>query len=1091
MARSPDDTNARQVMALVHKDRDQIKEATAILTQGLKPAQNAPGAWNLLISLHFNAGEFQQAADCLARAGVIVDQQAVLCRMACLVHSSLGDFQKATPYLETLPTLAGSTPDMAQECLKALCSPLNAGKPFALVPPLLARWPGHEDLQWAAVLAAGHDREHRAALDLLAPFVAMKRPEALLNQALSFLELGLPEQAEQAARVGLELEPNSVALMVSFGRALRLQEKYEEALEQLDRAVALDPKHVNTYIELGNMYTRWGQRDKALYWLEKGNELCDHPGVKNNLSLELLSRGEMQRGFELYEERLNPELALAVSPPVALPTWSGEDLTRKSLVIWGEQALGEQLLHFQAIEPLLARADVSASQVTVICDRRLIPIFQRAQPGLSFIEKQQVLDLSETDPDAAAALVQGDFTIAMGSLHLRLGVDVVKDYGNAPYLSCDATLHQGLRAKYEALAQGRPIVGVAWGSVNPNWGTEKTILPEVFGATLAGTGCFFVNLQYAPTEEGLNRARQALTPSEELYVDEDVDSISGLESFFAQVAACDLIATISNSTAHVAGAQGIAADVLVPRGRGALWYWFQSDEVPGWYSSVVTHRQKVAGEWAETLAELKGRLLDLSAGSGVPDIAVSVRREADLKAAVAKHAEGDLLSAWALCAPHASIQSTSIEVLRLAGILKVKLGEIDLGLTYLLRAAALSAQDADVRLFLARGYYEKHNLVSADTELSLAEEAGCDRALSNSLRADIRFAQGEPSEGIAHLRQVVSASPHPGARLNLALALLRNRQFEEGFDLYEHRQDEEIGSGAQTPASMTEWDGSPLEGRALLLRGEQGLGDMILHAQAIDAILERSDVAAEHVSLACDVRLHDAFARRWPDLNLISPQLLEDEGAMAGELADVTLPVPSLHRLLGPTAWNSYGQRAALQPPQSTTETLRQNYQQRAEGRPIIGVSWASPSGLDGAAKSIPAMSFAEPFWDRPVWCLHLNQKVPSDDDSRVLQSAFKDVPLFVDEDINPERDFDAHLAQIAACDMIVTVSNTVAHAAGAMGKPVLLLLPKHKGRHWYWLDEPEKGMWYPNVVPLVQRKSGNWSWPLFAAKSYLAQQFQ
>ena len=64
----------------------------------------------------------------------------------------------------------------------------------------------------------------------------------------------------------------------------------------------------------------------------------------------------------------------------------------------------------------------------------------------------------------------------------------------------------------------------------------------------------------------------------------------------------------------------------------------------------------------------------------------------------------------------------------------------------------------------------------------------------------------------------------------------------------------------------------------------------------------------------------------------------------------------------------------------------------------------------------------------------------------------------------------------IDICDFIITVSNTNAHLSGALGKKTYLLLPKGKGRLWYWSSENNKSNWYPSIEILQQNVVGSWT---------------
>ena len=80
---------------------------------------------------------------------------------------------------------------------------------------------------------------------------------------------------------------------------------------------------------------------------------------------------------------------------------------------------------------------------------------------------------------------------------------------------------------------------------------------------------------------------------------------------------------------------------------------------------------------------------------------------------------------------------------------------------------------------------------------------------------------------------------------------------------------------------------------------------------------------------------------------------------------------------------------------------------------------------------------------------------------------------------VNNREDIDGLAALISACDVVVTISNTTAHLAGALSKPTLLMLPTGVARHWYWHEGRSDSPWYPSMRIFRQRTMGDWQ-PVF-----------
>lgn len=103
---------------------------------------------------------------------------------------------------------------------------------------------------------------------------------------------------------------------------------------------------------------------------------------------------------------------------------------------------------------------------------------------------------------------------------------------------------------------------------------------------------------YREETRGLHACYRAATGAR-ITVDPEVDSLLDLDLYAAQVAAMDLVVTVSNTAAHMAGALGAPTWLMLPRGNGLLWYWLlcQGEHCP-WYPSMRVFRQERAGDWS-------------------------------------------------------------------------------------------------------------------------------------------------------------------------------------------------------------------------------------------------------------------------------------------------------------------------------------------------------------------------------------------------------------------------------------------------------------------------------------------------------------
>jgi hypothetical protein len=175
-----------------------------------------------------------------------------------------------------------------------------------------------------------------------------------------------------------------------------------------------------------------------------------------------------------------------------------------------------------------------------------------------------------------------------------------EDLGSgAAFLRADAGRVAEIRARYVAMAGGRPVVGIAWSSTCPGRGEWKTAALSHWRALLQ-RDFFFVGLQYGETHADIAAARGAFAV--DIHSDASVDQLRDLDAFAAQVAALDHVVSVSNTTVHMAGALGVDCIVMPPPGRGRLWYWSVEGEATPWYRSVRIVRRGLRETWEAQVA---------------------------------------------------------------------------------------------------------------------------------------------------------------------------------------------------------------------------------------------------------------------------------------------------------------------------------------------------------------------------------------------------------------------------------------------------------------------------------------------------------
>lgn len=432
--------------------------------------------------------------------------------------------------------------------------------------------------------------EHEVAVDLISRAIAQSPQAAEFhgNLGTALLAMGRTEAAENAYRHAIDLDPSYIEGHYNLGNLLRAAGNVAAARKQFEKVLTLQPGHIQCRNNLA-----------MLLWEDLGDQVAAErhfrlllamaPGWAAghmNHGLFRLANGVYAEGWAEYEWRWrNPEFKER-DWSMGLPRWRGEPLDGKGLLLWGEQGIGDQLLYGTMLLDAQRR---SGARIVVAVDRRLIDLYRRslAGYGMTVVARGEVVD----------AVAQCPFG-SMGGI-LRLAHEDFS--GSGQYLQADPALRQSLRERYLALAGGRRLIGIAWRSANVAIGEHKSIPLDALLPILRRPDVFWINLQYGDVEAEIGQLQQAGIA---IHHDPAIDGLRDIDSFAAQVAALDAVATVSTTAVHVAGALGVPAWLLLASGRGRLWYWPVEGETTPWYRSLRIIRQERPGDWNSALQSL-------------------------------------------------------------------------------------------------------------------------------------------------------------------------------------------------------------------------------------------------------------------------------------------------------------------------------------------------------------------------------------------------------------------------------------------------------------------------------------------------------
>jgi tetratricopeptide (TPR) repeat protein len=419
--------------------------------------------------------------------------------------------------------------------------------------------------------------------------------EVYLEAAAALNRLERFEDAAACCRRILAQNPDDTSALTNLATALSGLRKYDEALALTQQVLAATPDLAPAHFTRAAVLEALDRGEEALKSYELALKYMPHDVFgQSNKGLCDLALGRLAEGWPLFENRWYGCLERPRLYPQ--PSWDGGPLTGP-LLVWAEQGLGDQILFSSMINDLRAR--VPSLRVEVAS--RLVPLFARSFPDVEVIPMGK--DLSN-GPIASH--------VAFASLGRYIRPDWASFKHPPPaYLKADPARAAALRARLKS--QGQCVIGLSWGSANAKVGKAKTAKLLDFESVLRIPGCRFVDLQYGNTQAERTVVFDELGVNVERL--DDIDNLNDIDGLAALISACDLVVTVSNTTAHLAGALGKRTWVFLPFGRGLFWYWFRNREDSPWYPAVCLKRRMKDQSWPE--------LVSLSA----PEIAIAATQQ--------------------------------------------------------------------------------------------------------------------------------------------------------------------------------------------------------------------------------------------------------------------------------------------------------------------------------------------------------------------------------------------------------------------------------------------------------------------------------
>ena len=331
--------------------------------------------------------------------------------------------------------------------------------------------------------------------------------------------------------------------------------------------------------------------------------------------------------------------------------------------------------------------------------------------------------------------------------------------------------------------------------------------------------------------------------------------------------------------------------------------------------------------------------------------------------------------------------------------------------------------------------------------------------------AKIRYTERKPTEAIDLLERALACQPgEPNAEYALAFTELLLGQFDAGWKHYEARLRTGQREFPNRQFAQPRWTSENLAGRTILVHAEQGVGDTIQFVRYLPLVMERGG----RVILECQPSLKPLL-KNFPGVQAVVAQ---------GEALppfDVQAPLLSLPGIFRTTLASIPNKAPYLKVPDGIKLELPATSPDRLK----VGIAWAGNPVLQSDLVRSLQLTKLSPLFTLPRVSFFSLQVGPASRQLALLGDGPKPIDLGASL-----SDFAKTAAAIAQLDLVISVDTAVAHLAGALAKPVWLLLPF--APEWRWLLDREDSPWYLSMRLFRQPAPEDWEGVIVRLKNEL-----
>jgi tetratricopeptide (TPR) repeat protein/glycosyltransferase involved in cell wall biosynthesis len=846
---------------------------------------------------------------------------------------------------------------------------------------------------------------------------------AICNMGRIYYEKGQFEKAVQYFEKAISIHPKLPETHSNLGLTWHRLNQMDNAIASYHRALEINPDYAIACYNMGFTLEKLGRLTESTQWYEKALAIDpNYIHAHSNLAMTLLLAGDYKRGFMEYEWRLKHDDAEPRDFSSTL--WDGQSFYNKRLLIYPEQGYGDSIQFIRYLPEVKKRG----GSVILETHKYLVPLFK----DLPYIDNFVI----HGDPSPPV-----DYHIAIASLPHVFETTIETIPCSIPYLYRPEKEKSILVQTIEMMDGFR--VGISWaGSPIHKNDKNRSCSLSLFYQLTQIKGVVLFSIQKGPACDDIRK-------SDRMPVVDLCDLIDDFSDTATAIFHMDLIISVDTATAHLAGAMGIPTWIIIPYEPD--WRWMRDRHDSPWYPSIRLFRQPKAGDFDHVMQDIQHALIDLINHPNSLDYLAQFNKTAihlfnQRRLDDSIHTYKRLLD----ISPDSDFLHSNL------GIVYLEKNLLDQALQEFKIAQKLAPENSTIYRLLGNVYRRYGQFDYAMENYNKALEINPnDTNLYNEI-GTLNEKSANLDEAIKNYNKAIALKPDQAESYrNLAHAYFMKGLLKEGFKYYEWRlKCADYKSRVYHEIPM--WKGERFEGKTLFLCTEQGFGDIIQFIRYAPMVKSLGGTVAfgtfpimlrliskvKGVDRVFDKEPMRHFAYQIPLMSL--PSIFKTD------IDTIPINIPYIY------------------PPDNVGDWISIVRDHPAKLK--IGISWAgSLKHPEDHLRSMP-LETLQPLLrlsqtdDIAFFSLQIGE--------RALTAADGHLPII---DLNPHvNDFADTAAAIEKMDLVISVDTSTVHLAGAMGKPVWLMLPVSPD--WRWMRDRKDSPWYPTMSIFRQKEVGDWA---------------